>query len=130
MNLNMILAKNHSEDLLLTITKNCQLLIEQTHTKSEKTLELKMTKPRETFQFSPAVNVKKDWMIGLPDLKVYNSTFKITKLNNKFKLYKYPDGKGVTISYEKVRDEIERDLDISDITDFDLQDDIIGPIIN
>ena len=33
------------------------------------------------------------------------------------------------ISYIKVRDEIERDLGISDITAADLQDDIIGPII-
>ena len=33
------------------------------------------------------------------------------------------------VSYEKVRDEIERDLDISDIRATDLQDDIIGPII-
>ena len=31
--------------------------------------------------------------------------------------------------YIKVRDEIERDLDISDITAADLQDDLIGPII-
>ena len=33
------------------------------------------------------------------------------------------------VSYEKVRDEIEKDLDIEDITAEDLQDDIIGPII-
>ena len=68
-------------------------------------------------------------MIGLTDLEVYNSIFNITEENNKFKLHKYPDGKSVSVSYEKVRDEIERDLDISDITATDLQDDIIGPLI-
>ena len=33
------------------------------------------------------------------------------------------------VTYEKVRDEIEKDLGIADITAADLQDDIIGPII-
>ena len=67
-------------------------------------------------------------MIGLTDLELYNSIFNITK-NNKFELYNFPDEKAGGITYEKVRDEIERDLDISDITTTDLQDDIIGPII-
>ena len=68
-------------------------------------------------------------MLGLTDLEVYNSIFNITEENNKTKLYKFPDEKSGGISYTKVRDEIERDLDISDITAVDLQDDIIGPII-
>ena len=68
-------------------------------------------------------------MLGLIDLEVYNSIFNITKENNKFELYKFPDEKSGGISYIKVRDEIERDLGISDITATDLQDDIIGPII-
>ena len=33
------------------------------------------------------------------------------------------------VSYEKLKDEIEKDLDISDITATDLPDDIIAPII-
>ena len=68
-------------------------------------------------------------MIGLVDLEVYNSIFNITEGNNKFKLYKFPDDKAGGVTYEKVRDEIEKDLDIEDITAADLQDDIIGPII-
>ena len=55
-------------------------------------------------------------MLGIVDLELYNSIFNITKEINKFKLYKYPDGKSFSVSDEKVRDEIERDLDISDIT--------------
>ena len=69
-------------------------------------------------------------MLGLTDLEVYNSIFDITEENNKFELYKFPDEKAGGITYTKVRDEIERDLDISDITDVDLQDEIIAPIIN
>ena len=130
MNLNMIRPKNETEDLLLSITKNCETLIEQTHRKAEETLEFKMIKPRETFHFKPPIQVKGDWMIGLVDLEVYNSIFNITEENNKFKLYKFPDEKAGGITYTKIRDEIEKDLDISDITATDLQDDIIGPIIN
>ena len=129
MNLNMIKPKNQTEDLLLSITKNCETLTEQTHRKPEETLEFKMIKPKETFHFKPPIQVKGDWMIGLTDLEVYNSILNITEQNNKFELYKYPDEKIGGLTYTKVRDNIERDLDISDITDEDLQDDIIAPII-
>ena len=129
MNINVIRPKNETEDLLLSITKNCETLIEQTHRKTEETLEFKMVKPRETFHFNPPILIKDNWMLGLTDLEVYNSIFNITKENNKVKLYKFPDEKAGGITYTKVRDEIERDLDISDITDVDLQDDIIAPII-
>ena len=88
-----------------------------------------MNKSREIFQFSPPIQVKGDWMIGLVDLEVYNSIFNITEENNKFELYKIPDEKAGGVTYEKFRDEIEKDLDIEDITATDLQDDIIGPII-
>ena len=129
MNLNIIRPKNETENLSLSITKNCETLIEQTHTKSQETLEFKMTKPRETFLFRPSIQIQGHWMIGLTNLEVYNSTFNITEENNKFKLYKFPDDKIGGVTYEKVRDEIEKDLDIEDITAEDLQDDIIGPII-
>ena len=125
----MIRPKNETEDLLLSITKNCETLIEQTHRKPEETLEYKMIKPKETFHFSQPIQVKGDWMIGLVDLEVYNSIFNITEENNKFKRYKFPDEKAGGISYIKVRDEIERDLDIEDITAQDLQDELIAPII-
>ena len=55
MNLNMIQRKNKTVDLLLSITKNCETLIEQTHTKAEETLEFKKNKPRETFHFTPSI---------------------------------------------------------------------------
>ena len=129
MNLNMIRPKNEIEDLLLSITKNCETLIDQTHRKPEETLEFKMIKPRETFHFRPPIQVKGDWMIGLTDLEVYNSIFNITEENNKFELYKFPDEKRGGISYTKVRDEIAKDLGIEDITPADLRDDIIAPII-
>ena len=129
MNLNIIRPKNETEDLLLSTTKNCQTLVDQTYKRPEEALEFKLTKSKETFHFNPPIQVKEDWMLGLVDLEVYNSIFNITEENNKFKLYKFPDEKIGGITYEKVRNEIERDLDIEDITAEDLQDDIIGPNI-
>ena len=128
MNLKMIRPKNETEDLLLSITKNCETLIEQTNTKPQETLEFKMIQPRETFHFTPALQIKGDWMIGLLDLEVYNSIFNITE-ENKFEIYRFPDEKSGGISYIKVRDDIKKDLGISEITASDLEDDIIGPII-
>ena len=125
----MIRPKNETENLLLSITKNCETLIEQTHRKAEETLQFKMNKSRESFHFQPSIQVKGDWMIGLVDLEVYDSIFIITEENNKFELFKFPDEKSGGVTYEKVRDEIERVLGISDKTATDLQDDIIGPII-
>ena len=88
-----------------------------------------MIRPKETFHFKPSIQINGDWMLGLTDLEVYISIFDITEENNKFKLYKLPDEKSGGITYEKVRDEIERDSDISDITPADLQDDLIVPIV-
>ena len=70
MNLKMIRPKNKTDELLFSITKNCQTLIDQTHRKAEETLEFKMTKPRETFHFNPPFQFKGDWMVALTDLEV------------------------------------------------------------
>ena len=124
----MIRPKNRT-DSLLSITKNCETLINQTHTKSQETLEFKMIKPRETFHFNPPIPIEGSWMIGVTSLEVYNSIFNITEENNKLELYKFSDEKSGGVSYEKVRDEIEKDLDFADITATNLQHDVIGPII-
>ena len=45
MNLNINKPKNETGDLLLSITRNCGTLTEQTHTQPEETFEFKMIKP-------------------------------------------------------------------------------------
>ena len=112
MNLNMIIPKTETEDLLLSITENYETLIKQTHRKAQETLEFKMTKSGERFHFNSSIPIEWSWMIGLTSLEVYNSVFNITGKNNKFELYKVPDEKSGGISYEKVRGEIEKDSDI------------------
>ena len=73
----MIHSKNEIEDLILSITKNCETLIEQTHRKAEETLESKMIKPREIFHFKPSFQFKSTWMLGLVGLEFYNSLFNV-----------------------------------------------------
>ena len=122
----MIQPKNETETLLLSITKNCEKLVEQTHRKPEETLEFKMTKPREIFHFKPPIQTKGDWILGLIDLEVYNSIFNITKENNKLELYTDSFDE---FSFEELRDEVEEILNISNITDDHLEDETLAPRI-
>ena len=115
----MIQPKNDTEDLLLSITKNCETLIEQTHRKAEETLEFKMIKSRETFHFSQPIQIQGDWMIGLRDLEVYNSIFNITE-NKKFEIYKDTPTK---FQFLDLKDELEEILNIPHITREHLLDD-------
>ena len=114
----MIRPKNQTEDLLLSITKNCKTLIDQTRRKAEETLEFKMIKPRETFHFKSPIQIQGSWMLGLVDLEVYNSIFIITKENNKFELYTNTFDK---FSFEELKDEVEEIPKIPNITDSHLE---------
>ena len=124
MSLNMIRPKNQTEDLLLSITKNCETLVEQTHRKIEEALEFKLTKVRETFHFDPSIQIKGDWMTGLTSLEVYNSIFNINTTENKLELY---TDNFDEFSFEELKDELEEILNISDITPYHLQHEMIGP---
>ena len=122
----MIRLKNETEDLLLSITKNCETLIDQTHRKPEETLEFKMIKPRETFHFNPPIHIIGDWMLGLTDLEVYNSLFNKNLTNKKFELYTNTFDE---FSFEELKDELEEILIIPNITGDLLEDETIGPRI-
>ena len=64
----MIRPKNETEDLLLSINKNCERLIEHIHRKAEETLEFKIIKPREMFHLNPPIEIEDNRMIGLTSL--------------------------------------------------------------
>ena len=66
-------------------------------------------------------------MIRLTSLEVQISFLSITGESNKFQHYSFPDSENGGVSYEKVRDETEKDLEILDITATHLKDEIIGP---
>ena len=126
MNINMIQPKNETEDLLLSITKNCEMLIEQTHRKAEETLEFKMNKSRKTFHFTSSLQIQGPWMLGLVDREAYNSIFNITERNNKFEIYRDSSNK---FGFLEFKDELEEILKISHITSEHLQDEVLGPRI-
>ena len=126
MNLNMIRPKSETEDLLLSITKNCETLIEQTHRRSKETLEFKMDKTREIFHLKPQIQIQGDWMLGLVNLEVYNSTFNITEQNNKFEIYRDMSNK---FGFLQLKDKLDEILNIPHITDDHLNDEILGPRI-
>ena len=54
----MIRPKNGTEDLLLSIIKNCETLRSQTYRKPQEKLEFKLTKSRETFCFNPPMQIE------------------------------------------------------------------------
>ena len=103
----MIRPKNETEELILSKTKNSEILTYQTLRKAEETLEFKMTKPREAFLFSPPIQIKDDWMIGLTSLEFYNSVFIITEEKNKFEIDKDTFDE---VSFEELKDELEEIL--------------------
>ena len=78
-----------------------------------------MTKSRETFHFDPVVEVKEDWMIGLINLEVYNSSFIITEENNKCEPQTYLFDN--EFSFTKLKDKGAKMLGISDISIEDLE---------
>ena len=122
----MIQSKTETEDLLLSITKNCEKWIGQTQRKAGEVVELKVIKRRETFLFKPPIQIKGDWMIGLRSLEVYNSFFIINQENNKLESYTDTFDK---FSFLELKDELEEILDISNTTDEHLRDEIIVPLI-
>ena len=128
MNLNMIRPKNETEDLLLSISENCETLVEQTNRKAEQTLEFKMNKPRETLHFSQPIQIQDNWIIGLTDLEVYNSIFNKTEENNKFEIYRDTPTK---FQFLDLKDELEEIPGIPHITrEHLLDDETASPIID
>ena len=126
MNLNIIRPKNETEDLLLSITKKCELLFKQTHKIAEETLDFKLTKSSETFHFNPPILIEGSWAMVLTPPQVYNSVFKKTHEKNKFKLYTETfDG----FPIEGSKGELEEIVNASNISHDYLHDEIIGPRI-
>ena len=77
-----------NNELLLLIKKHTDTLIEQTRTKPQETLELKMNKQRQTFSFNPPINLIEEgkWLVGVSSFECSNSVFNITNENNSFSI--------------------------------------------
>ena len=94
------------EDLILSKNGKCGTLVEQTHSKPQKTLEFKFTQPMGTFQYKPSINLGlgSNWMIVITSLEVYNSNSQKIRKKNKFGLHTdLFDG----ISFTELKKEVE-----------------------
>ena len=77
-----------NNELLLLIKKHTDTLIQQTKTKPQETLEFKMNKQRQSFSFSPPINLIEEdkWLLAVSSFECTNSVFNITDDNNSFSI--------------------------------------------
>ena len=99
-------------DLLLSIIKHTDTLIEQTKTKPQETLEFKMNKQRQTFSVNPLINLVEEnkWMLAVSSFECINNVFNITDENNSFSII--IPGHWETEFAEKIIDEVNRLLEL------------------
>ena len=76
-----------NNELLLSIKKHTNTLIEQTKTKHQETLEFKTNKQMQTFSSSPINLVEEGkWLLAVTSFEATNSVFSITNENNSFSI--------------------------------------------
>ena len=94
--------------MLLSIKKHADTLIEQTKTRPQETLEIKMNKQMQTFSFLPPLNLIEEskWLLGVSSFECANSVFKITGKNSSFSIT--IPGHWETKSAEKTIDELNK----------------------
>ena len=63
---------NKSEELL-KIKKNNDTLSEQTETRRQETLEIKLKRSKQTFSFNKHLELEENEMMGVPNSEVFNS---------------------------------------------------------
>ena len=101
-----------NNELLLLIKKRTDTLVEQTKTKPQETLEIKMNKQRQTFSFSPPINLIEEgkWLLAVSYFECTNSVFNIIDDNNSFSII--IAGHYKTEFAEKIIDELNRLLEL------------------
>ena len=101
-----------NKELLLSIKKHKDTLIEQTKTPFQETLELKMNKQMQTFSFNPPIKLVEEgkWLLGVSLFECKNSVFNITNENNSFSIT--IPGPWQIKSAEKIFDEVIKLLEI------------------
>ena len=70
--------------MLLSIKKHTDTLIEQTRTKPQETLELKMDRQMQTFSFNPPINLVEEGkrLLAVSAFECTNYVFNITNENS------------------------------------------------
>ena len=75
-------------ELLLLIKKHTDTLIEQTKTKPQETLEIKLNKQMKSLSFNPPINLAEEgkWLLSMSSFEATNSVFNITNEINSFSI--------------------------------------------
>ena len=104
-----------NNELLLLFKKHTVTLIEQTRTKPQETLEIKMNKQTQTFSFNPPINLIEEdkWLLAVSSLECTNSVFNITNENNSFSII--IQGHYETEFAEKIIDDLNKLLELKSL---------------
>ena len=75
-------------ELILSIKRPTDILFEQTKTKPQETLEVKMNTQKQTFSFNPPINLSEDlkWLLAVTSFETTNSVFNVADENNSFSI--------------------------------------------
>ena len=95
-------------------------MIQQTKTKPQETLDFKMNKQRQTFLFSPPINLVEEgkWLLGVTLFECTNFLFNITNENNLFSIT--IPGHWQAESAEKTIDELNNLIELRSQNGIDL----------
>ena len=77
MDLSQFTPTNKNETLLLGIVKLLHKIEENTYTNSQETLNFKTIKPKRSLNFDKPLIIPEKWLMGLSNLQVYNTVYKI-----------------------------------------------------
>ena len=101
-----------NNELLLLIKKHTDMLIEQTKTRPQETLDFKITRSKQTFSFNPPINLVEEdkWLMGVSLFDCTNSVYNITNKNNSFSIT--IPGHWETKSAEKTINELNKLLEL------------------
>ena len=82
----MDLNNDKKESHLLISAKSNQEVVENTHSKPHKTLEIEITKQKESVSFDVPLELNEQWIMGVTSLEVYNTISNITNSIDKLKI--------------------------------------------
>ena len=104
-----------NNELLLLIKKHTDTLIEQTKTRPQETLEIKMNKQRQTFSFNPPLNLIEEgkWLMAVSLFDCTNTVFNITNENNNFSII--VPGHYQDVSAENTIDKLNKLLELASL---------------
>ena len=71
----------------MSIAKSNLDFVENTLSKPQETLEIKMTKQKESFSFDSPLEMPEQWMMGVTSLEVYNTVYNITEKSKKLEIH-------------------------------------------